>query len=113
MPLKRRMPLSKNEFVILAQNACINDFRWKNATRDAHVNELESDVRKEKGAREVAQQKNAHLELENIDEELEDLREMKKDPGKSNPGAGALIGVFVGGFLACYFFLLLAGVLHP
>lgn len=104
--------LSKNEFVILALNAAINDLRWKDATRDSRVNELASDARKEKGAREVAEQKNAHLTLRGVNEELADLKALKHPP-QSGTGGGKLVGVFIAGFVACYLFLLLAGVVHP
>lgn len=102
--------LPLDELTILALIACINDLRKKNATRDQYVDELESDLRKEEGMREKLQQKNARLQIRSLEQEEASV---EKGPKSSGYGGGALIGIFIAGFMACYFFLLLAGVLLP
>lgn len=101
---KKTMTLSKNELVILAQNACINDMRFSNATRESHVDELASDVKKERGLREIMQNKNAHLTRKSLTDKLAEKQTLRVIQ-KAKPGfsTGTVIGIG--------FFLLIIGII--
>jgi hypothetical protein len=99
-PKTKQSLLSMNEMVILAQSAALNDLRWKNATRDAHVNELESDERKERGLRERTQQKNDHLQQKSISGELADVESVPVS--RSGWSGKAVAGILFVGILFGY-----------